>query len=155
MSRGFISRSQLTGIKGAFRGLDETRKLHLARLIAGVADMAKQIYERSQVYVPVDTGELKASGEWGPEESGLGAKFTKTNGVTYQVSYAAPYAVFVHENMSNYHAPPTGAKYLERAVQEVVNGNGGTIRWREEFTVPDTTIAATGQGGDLNIISEG
>ena len=31
------------------------------------------------------------------------------------------YAVYVHENTNAYHAPPTGAKFLERAVSQSVN----------------------------------
>lgn len=35
-----------------------------------------------------------------------------------RVQYTAPYAIYVHENLMAYHASPTQAKFLERAVRE-------------------------------------
>jgi hypothetical protein len=149
MARSFIAKAEMSGVKAAFRGLDATRKLHLSRLIAGVADMAKQIYERSQVYVPVDTGDLKASGSWQPDEE-TGGTFTKDFGVTYSVKYEAPYAVFVHERMDTYHAPPTGAKYLERATLEIVASMNGHVRFGAEFGIQGRTLSATESSGDVS-----
>lgn len=37
--------------------------------------------------------------------------------VNVSVSYGAYYAVFVHENLEARHAPPTSAKFLERAAK--------------------------------------
>jgi hypothetical protein len=39
--------------------------------------------------------------------------------VVYEVGYTAPYAIFVHENLELYHAPPTQAKYLEQPAREL------------------------------------
>lgn len=63
---------------------------------------AEIILEASQKLVPVDTGRLKKSGHIEQNSEG-----------TYSIVYDAPYALFVHEIMGNYHKPPTQAKYLE------------------------------------------
>lgn len=88
-------------------------------------DIAKKIYDRSQQFVPLDKGPLKASG-----------KIVKIETGKYQIVYDAPYAFFVHENMrtdepldarngpaqfgasgnaKSYTTSGTGPKYLERA----------------------------------------
>ncbi len=81
------------------------------------------IYDRSQEYVPVDTGRLKASGYIETaEEDGIIA------GEVGYAPYGDPYyATAVHEVEEWNHAPPTRAKYLEDAVKEVL-GNGQALR---------------------------
>ncbi len=37
------------------------------------------------------------------------------------VGYTQDYAVYVHENMGAYHAPPTQAKYLEQPARQLSN----------------------------------
>lgn len=75
------------------------------------------IYDDSQELVPVDTGELKASGFI---EARLGSR-----GAEGVVGYARggqpQYAVWVHENMVWFHKPPTQAKFLEEAVKRHVD----------------------------------
>lgn len=93
--------------------------------------VADAVYQRSQQYVPKDTGALAASG-----------KVIKTATGKYSVKYDAPYAYYVHENLrtnepfdnrngaaqfgaignaKSYTTPGTGPKYLERAVDEEAN----------------------------------
>jgi hypothetical protein len=70
---------------------------------------ANTIFAKSQVLTPIDTGALRASG-------GVSAPQEFPQGVGVDIFYggpAAPYALFVHEIQSNYHNPPTKAKYLE------------------------------------------
>ncbi len=77
-----------------------------------VREGLQPIYDESQIFVPVDTGTLKASG------------FIETRrtskGVSGVVGYAAgsnpPYAAIVHERLDTSHATPTQAKFLELAV---------------------------------------
>lgn len=70
--------------------------------------IAKRIYECSQVYVPVDTGRLKASGKI-VEQGGL-----------WRVEYTEPYAIFVHEVWYLTHKAPTRYLYLEDAAYQVL-----------------------------------
>jgi len=77
---------------------------------------ANLIFARSQTLVPVDTGVLRGSG-------GVSAPQTGQNGTYVDVFYggpAAPYALFVHEIIGNYHNPPTQAKYLEQPFMEAL-----------------------------------
>lgn len=85
-----------------------------------IDQMAKTTLELSQTYVPVDTGALKASAQGGPIYSGTGITRTAV------IEYVAPYVVYVHENLDSWHAPPTSAKFLERAYLEL--HNDGTYR---------------------------
>lgn len=73
----------------------------------------QRIYDLSQYYVPVDTGALKNSGRL--EATGDG--FDQV----VRVSYNTEYAIYVHEILTNFHEPPTSAKYLQRAIDEVYN----------------------------------
>lgn len=71
-------------------------------------------FQRSQEYVPVDTGKLKGSGY---------LEVTEFRGKPrVEMGYAKGgdpfYAVRVHEDLEFRHDPPTQAKFLERAVNE-------------------------------------
>lgn len=72
--------------------------------------IARLILERSQIYVPVDTGYLKSTG-----------RIVKNNMGTLSVIYTAPYAKYVHEIIDYGHKLPTRAKFLEDAGYEVEN----------------------------------
>lgn len=53
------------------------------------------------------------------------SKQAEINNTSAVVGYAQPYSVFVHENLSAYHAPPTQAKFLEspaRALKGLMRG---------------------------------
>lgn len=72
------------------------------------------IFRRSQMLTPVDTGALRASG-----------KVEQTGSMAFEISYggsAAPYALYVHEIMTNAHAAPTQAKFLEQPLTDAVAG---------------------------------
>lgn len=75
---------------------------------------ANTIFAKSQVLVPVDTGVLRGSG-------GVSAPQRGESGYFVDIFYggpAAPYALYVHEILGNYHKPPTQAKYLEQPFME-------------------------------------
>ena len=75
---------------------------------------AEIILQRSQKYVPVDTGALKASGQIVVE----GNRQATTSRVIYGGKAETYYALYVHENLEAKHAAPTCAKFLERAARE-------------------------------------
>ena len=68
------------------------------------------IHRKADQYVPVDTGELKGSVVKEVKGVGFNAK-----GV---IGYAAPHAIYVHEDLTKTHQSPTCAKFLERAIRE-------------------------------------
>lgn len=79
-----------------------------------IYEEANVIFAKSQILVPVDTGVLRGSG-------GVSAPQQGPNGFFVDVFYggpAAPYALYVHEIIENYHNPPTQAKYLEQPLME-------------------------------------
>lgn len=82
-----------------FERMDEEIRWELDKI-------AKEVYKDSQKIVPVDTGALRKSGAWEPSVK-IGGHRVAT------VSYETEYAVEVHENLTNYHEPPTKAKFLE------------------------------------------
>lgn len=67
------------------------------------------IMTESKKQCPVDTGTLRGTGHVEkPEMSRYGPTVTLGYG-----GPAAPYAVYVHEDLTKRHNPPTKAKYLE------------------------------------------
>lgn len=74
--------------------------------------LARAIYDLALSYTPVKTGKLK------------GSTSITFYPLSATISYAEPYAVYVHETPFNYHKPPTGMKFLEQAAVEVGLGSG-------------------------------
>ncbi len=72
------------------------------------------IFDESQGLVPVDTGDLKASGYVEVRTEGRSGRVRAEIG--YGLHGKPHYAGFVHEMVHIMHAPPTQAKYLETAV---------------------------------------
>jgi hypothetical protein len=76
-----------------------------------LSNVGDDIVERSSNYVPVKTGFLKSSVVKEVTET--------TNKIVLNIKYTAPYAIYVHENLTNNHPNGGQAKFLERAVKEV------------------------------------
>lgn len=101
--------------------LEGFKKLRLAlrsvSLGRAAEEISKELYQvgneimtESKGLVPVDTGALRASGQ-------VGLPVSTDQAITVELGYgdtAVTYAIPVHERMDVKHAPPTGAKYLER-----------------------------------------
>ena len=87
---------------------------------------ANVIFAKSQILVPVDTGILRGSG-------GVSAPQMGNQGYFVDIFYggpAAPYALYVHEIIGNYHNPPTQAKYLEQPLMEAMDGLQSRLKGR-------------------------
>lgn len=116
-------------------------------------DYARQVYERSQVLVPVrnpeitpphdiEGGSLKQSGQVFRSDT-PGEWIIGYGGSGHGTPRDPFYAVYVHEMTSYWHEPPTQAKFLERAVHEAwpdlqLEARG---RWESIFS-------GTGRGGE-------
>ena len=72
------------------------------------------VFEKSQEYVPVDTGALKDSGQLTTSESARG----RARAVLSYGGPSAMYAAIVHERTDLNHEPPTRAKFLQSAMEE-------------------------------------
>lgn len=97
-------------LEGCIRALKKMTKQDTINIRDGVDKCLDIILRKSNYYCPVETGELRASGKKEITGTGLG-----TEG---KVVYTAPHAIPVHEIIEAFHASPTCAKFLERAMRE-------------------------------------
>ena len=82
-----------------------------------IYEEANKIFAQSQILVPVDTGVLRGSGWVSAPQQGPSGYFVDI----FYGGPAAPYALYVHEILGNYHNPPTQAKYLEQPFMASLN----------------------------------
>lgn len=101
---------KVTGVKEIVGRIATVRGSTAKGTERGIVKATQFLLRQANGYVPVDTGNLKASGQARKEGSG----FSTTGFVTY----LANYAIYVHENLDSYHKPPTQAKFLERPAIE-------------------------------------
>lgn len=89
----------------------------------GIYKRGLSIFEKSQRIVPVEFGTLRSSGHvTQPRREG--------GGWVVEIGYggaAAGYAIYVHEITTNYHRPPTQAKFLEQPALEEAAVFAGTM----------------------------
>lgn len=71
-------------------------------------------FELSQLYVPVDTGELKESGYLEKQTYDGGARVL----MGYGKNGSPDYTILVHERVDMHHKSPTRAKFLLSAIEE-------------------------------------
>lgn len=79
-----------------------------------ITEEANTIFGKALILTPVDTGALRGSG-------GVSAPMQTQAGIGVDIFFggpAAPYAMYVHEIIGNYHNAPTQAKYLEQPFME-------------------------------------
>jgi hypothetical protein len=76
-------------------------------------------YEKSQEYVPKQTGRLSRSGYLQIAETSRGNPRVE---IGYGYGGDPFYTVFVHEMVNIRHEPPTRAKFLQQAIMEDLDG---------------------------------
>ena len=79
-----------------------------------ITEEANTIFGKALILTPVDTGALRGSG-------GVSAPMQTQAGIGVDIFFggpSAPYAMYVHEIIGNYHNAPTQAKYLEQPFME-------------------------------------
>lgn len=101
---------RVEGLNNLLAGLGRMWEADGAKLQEAIEFCVNEIGDLSQHYVPVDTRALQMSGKKHIDGTGF-----KTRG---RIAYSEEYAVIVHENLQAHHAPPTCAKFLERAARE-------------------------------------
>jgi hypothetical protein len=114
VSRGKAIKMELFGDEELIKALKEGKEQSPRAIAQAIWEEANLIFAKSQVLVPVDTGVLRGSG-------GVSAPQQGPQGFYVDIFYggpAAPYALYVHEIIENYHKPPTQAKYLEQPLME-------------------------------------
>jgi len=75
----------------------------------GVQKAVKYLLKETLVVTPELTGILKKSGATFVKKAGK-----ETIGVVYFNDHICPYAIYVHEDLTKYHKPPTMAKFLQK-----------------------------------------
>jgi len=119
-------RLDLFGDKELANALQAGKEQTPRAIAQAIYEEANVIFARSQVLVPVDTGILRGSG-------GVSSPQQGDKGYFVDIFYggpAAPYALYVHEIIGNYHNPPTQAKYLEQPVMEAMSTIQENIKGR-------------------------
>ncbi len=115
---------QITGLDAALRGIRTTRARLLPALGRALHAEAAPVFDRSQDLVPVDTKELKKSGE-------LHEPVIDGNSVSVELSYGnaatAEYAERIHEDLEMNHPRGGKAKFLEEPFLEGESGMGERV----------------------------
>jgi len=119
-------RLDLFGDKELANALQAGKEQTPRAIAQAIYEEANVIFARSQVLVPVDTGILRGSGGVSSPQQGDKGYFVDI----YYGGPAAPYALYVHEIIGNYHNPPTQAKYLEQPVMEAMSTIQENIKGR-------------------------
>ena len=104
----------ITGVHGVLEHVGKRHPQKMGENYVASLHQAKRIIMRlADYYCPKDTLALVLSGEGVVEGKGLNAGLRINYG-----GEEAPYALWVHEDQSKWHDPPTSAKWLERAIRE-------------------------------------
>jgi hypothetical protein len=78
-----------------------------------ITKAVKFLLKETLKVTPLDTGRLKSSGLYAVSSS-----LHNVVGIVYFDSKICPYAIYVHEDLTKYHKPPTIAKFLQRTQWE-------------------------------------
>lgn len=137
VSSGADVKAFLKGIEGSVLSEIKASEEAIAKKVA------EDIFEKSQEYVPADTGDLENSG-----------RVVKNGDGVYRVEYTDWKAFMLHENIAqdlpldarngaakygaqgnakNYTKPGSGPKYLERAATEVAENRDVVRYFRDEL----------------------
>lgn len=100
----------LIGVPEAIKKLRRMKDAIPPAVEASVIEAAHILLRESLKLCPIDTGDLRRSGEVIVNGSGLST--------TAIVAYTQQYAIYVHENLEAYHKPPTQAKFLEQPMRQ-------------------------------------
>lgn len=105
------------GLRAAFSEIAKDFGAYVNKLEGFLPEDLKEAlqptFDKSQEIVPVDTGELKASGYLEVEQYRNGARVE----IGYGRGGFPPYAVAVHE-IPAFHQPPTRDKFLQGPIEE-------------------------------------
>lgn len=111
-------KATVTPPKKLLAKLERYRKDFVKVLAGAMVKEAEDIITKSKKIVPVDTGNLRSTGH-------VRLPIIDGDNVSVYLGYggtAAPYAVYVHENLTAKHHEGQQAKYLEQPFNEAKNG---------------------------------
>lgn len=103
----------VTGIKAVIQVLEKQKKNYSKAMEEAMKFAANIVKIRALYYCPVEWGPLRESVEVDVKGQGAYCQIALSFG-----GPSAPYALYVHEDLTKYHAAPTSAKFLSKAVYE-------------------------------------
>lgn len=112
----------VSGISAIKKKIEQIAQAKLRRLTIGLKEGAKLIFREADKIVPVDYGNLKASGI-------IRSSGDNTRKVVVKIVYTAKYAVYVHEDPDKTHGAAFNTKHaveLAEAARARKKGIGGT-----------------------------
>jgi predicted proteasome-type protease len=122
------------GITEVKNGMTVNKNKMIAAINSAMYDAANDVLNHAMNIVPIDTGNLKASGDvtHKPSKAEVHTKVKVSfGGPTTGAPSGANYAIYVHENLKANHSPPKfqggQAKYLEKPFLEE------TSKWPNEL----------------------
>jgi hypothetical protein len=115
-----MAKLEIKGVSTVMKALQKIEDQVNKETGRGLYTEANFIMTKSKILTPVDTGNLRATGH--VEQP----KFKKNKTVIeVDMGYGGPaagYAVYVHEDLNAFHAPPTMAKFLEFPFLQAASG---------------------------------
>lgn len=106
-------KATVTGVDRVLRAIGKARTQDAVNIDEGLKKCAQVIMRKALTVVPRETGALAESHKVvGNGKQGFAARYTVEAG-----GPGAYYALYVHEDLTKYHAPPTMSKWLEYAVR--------------------------------------
>lgn len=122
-----------TGFEVTLSSMEDMKEEERKRMEYGQMVCARIVFQRSQILVPVDTKALKESGVI-EEVGGPGGD------KQYEIGYGgltAPYALWVHEDLTKYHEPPTQARFVSQAVYDTQSAQEAILQRTFNTTFTD------------------
>lgn len=104
---------QIQGLSNLQLAFDMVRFRYNRGYKIGLQRAAEFLLEESRKLAPIDTGFLRSTGHTIIKGDGFRAKAS--------IGYSAYYAVWVHEDLTKYHAPPTTAKFMTIPINDRKN----------------------------------
>jgi hypothetical protein len=114
---------EVTGVDATIRAIGKASEDTGQTIAESLIEIAEMIGERADYYCPYETGAMQASKHIAVTGRGFGCRAEVIYG-----GPTAPYTVYVHEDLTKFHYPPTCAKWLERAVREGMGDANDIIR---------------------------
>jgi hypothetical protein len=108
--QGSVVQSRIIGVPNSIKRLKLFKKELGKGAQLGVVKALERLRKEVRKVTPIDTGLLRESIQIAITGSGL-----DTQGMLY-CDDRTDYAIYVHEDLTKWHAPPTGAKFMQRTV---------------------------------------
>lgn len=116
---GNLVTTRVRGIKESLLTLNLYKRNIQKGLIEGHKDGMNYLLREIKKITPVDEGDLRKSGKIVAGDYGFPGQggFIKRG----YIVFTEYYAVYVHEDLTKYHKPPTSAKFIDRIVNDPVH----------------------------------